>query len=118
MMTRCPVCAYDMDKLQGDVTFTVAPEGTVYEGIGRGMLNIEFLPVFADEIGPFGSLTSDSARTFIEGKTKDLLFNIVSFHAHGEMETWLGEAERLLKAYAGAEKVEKRIWQGGWIMIP
>lgn len=114
MKSRCPVCAYDISKLEGDVTFTVAPAGTVYEGIGRGELNIEFLPVFSDEKGPFGSLTSDSSRTCIGNNTRRMVLNLVSVHPHENMELWLGEVERLLVQYAQGKNIEKRIWQGEW----
>lgn len=114
MKSCCPVCAYDISKLEGDVTFTVAPAGTVYEGIGRGELNIEFLPVFSDEKGPFGSLTSDSARTCVGSDTRKIVLNLVSVHPHENMGAWLGEAERLLAQYAQGENIEKCIWQGEW----
>jgi len=117
MKSRCPVCAYDISKLDGQITFTVAPEGTVYEGIGRGNLNIEFLPVFSDAKGPFGSLTSDSARTCVGSETRKIVLNIVSVHSHENMQEWLMEVERLLVNYAQGKNIEKSIWKGQWNKI-
>ncbi len=117
MKSRCPVCAYDSSKIRGDVRFTVAPEGTVYEGIGRGELNIEFLPVFMDEAGAFGSLTSDSARTCISQETRTVLFNLVSVHPHDELESWIREAAELLELHAQGKMKEMRIWNGVWSSI-
>jgi DNA/RNA-binding domain of Phe-tRNA-synthetase-like protein len=114
MKSRCPVCAYDIGKIDGDIQFSVASAGTVYEGIGRGELNIEFLPVFMDHTGAFGSLTSDSARTCITKETKTILFNLVSVHPHDDLETWILEAAELLKAHAQGQIKEMKIWNGTW----
>jgi DNA/RNA-binding domain of Phe-tRNA-synthetase-like protein len=114
MKSRCPVCAYDTGKIDGDILFSVAPADTVYEGIGRGELNIEFLPVFMDQRGAFGSLTSDSARTCISKDTKRILFNLVSVHPHDELKLWILEAADLLKAHAQGQIKEMKIWNGDW----
>ncbi|BES63710.1 phenylalanine--tRNA ligase beta subunit-related protein [Gottschalkiaceae bacterium SANA] len=117
MKSRCPVCAYDIGKIDGDIQFSAAPAGTFYEGIGRGMLNIEFLPVFMDHRGAFGSLTSDSARTCISEETKTILFNLVSVHPHEDMESWILEAAELLKAHAQGQIEAMKIWNGTWMNI-
>ena len=56
---------YDLAKTKGDILWMRAPEGTAYRGIGKDVLNIEFLPVLFDEEGPFGNPTSDNDRTMI-----------------------------------------------------
>lgn len=61
---------YDADKIDGDITFGVGVKDEPYEGIGRGALNIEFMPVFRDLKGAFGTPTSDSVRTCITEQTK------------------------------------------------
>ena len=40
---------YDLAKTKGDILWMRAPEGTAYRGIGKDVLNIEFLPVLFDE---------------------------------------------------------------------
>ncbi|MCL1949709.1 MAG: hypothetical protein FWF59_08260 [Turicibacter sp.] len=50
-----------------------------YEGIGRGAINIENIPVYVDDIGPFGTPTSDTDRTRITDKTTQVLLFIISF---------------------------------------
>ena len=47
--------------------------GEPYEGIGRGMINIEGLPVYRDEKGGVGTPTSDNERTKMELKTTHLV---------------------------------------------
>lgn len=37
---------YDLAKTKGDILWMRAPEGTAYRGIGKDVLNIEFLPWF------------------------------------------------------------------------
>ena len=51
-----------------------------YEGIGRGNINIENIPVYCDEVGPFGTPTSDTPRTRITEETKTILLFITSFN--------------------------------------
>ena len=117
MKSRCPVCAYDIGKIDGDIQFSVAPAGTVYEGIGRGELNIEFLPVFMDQRGAFGSLTSDSAQTCISKETTAILFTLISVHPHDELESWMAEAAELLNVHAQGQIKEMKMWNGTWTKV-
>lgn len=97
------VCCFDADKIQGEVSFKIAESGAVYQGIGKGVLNIENLPVFADDLGAFGSPTSDSQRTMVTDKTENILFVIVSFSETDNLEFELKEAQVLLERYCQAE---------------
>ena len=55
---------FDADKFVGDtLTLGVGRAGEPYEGIGRGLLNIEGLPVYRDAEGGVGTPTSDNERT-------------------------------------------------------
>ena len=65
---------FDADKFEGDtLTLGIGREGEPYEGIGRGMLNIEGLPVYRDAKGGVGTPTSDNERTKITGDTRHLV---------------------------------------------
>ena len=55
-------------------------------GIGRGEIKIEGLPVFADQLGPFGSTTSDSERTMVQLETTRIMMVIISFLGAEGME--------------------------------
>ena len=101
-----PVCAYDLDKLKEPIFFTVGGTGESYEGIGRGMINIENLPVFSDAYGKFGSTTSDSERAMVTSDTKRLLLCIVSFNEDAHMSKHLEMAKELLEKFAGAREVK------------
>lgn len=57
---------FDADKIEGDtLTLTAGTSEDKFEGIGRGILNIEGLPVYKDTIGGIGTPTSDEERTKI-----------------------------------------------------
>ena len=65
---------FDADKIEGDTLILgIGRAGEPYEGIGRGMLNIEGLPVYRDNQGGVGTPTSDNERTKIDQHTTHLL---------------------------------------------
>lgn len=65
---------FDADKFKGDtLTLGIGREGEPYEGIGRGMINIQGLPVYRDAEGGVGTPTSDNERTKIELSTTHLM---------------------------------------------
>lgn len=89
---------YNAEAIEGDVLFDIG--GTEpYDAIGRGTLNIEFLPVFKDEKSTFGSPTSDSTRTMITDATKRFLMIIISFDGSEGLEEATALARRLIKEF-------------------
>ena len=100
---------YDLAHTTGDITWMRAPEGTAYRGIGKDVLNIEFLPVMFDEEGPFGNPTSDNDRTMITDETKDLLLVYYAFDGDADLPGLLEKAKELLEKYAGGESFELKI---------
>ena len=65
---------FDADKFEGNtLTLGIGREGEPYEGIGRGMINIQGLPVYRDAKGGVGTPTSDNERTKISEQTSRLL---------------------------------------------
>ncbi len=97
--------AFDRDAVEFPVEFRVGKAGEPYEGIGRGELNIENLPVLADQTGPFGSPTSDSMRTRTHQGMKRLLFCVLSFGGASNMEPALKETVALLERFAEASDI-------------
>lgn len=95
LMTGIPVGCYDAAWIKGDITLRISTPGETYDGIGRGSINLEGLPVLADTSGPFGSPFSDSARTGISEQTKDLVFVIYGLNmdvAHVEATAEIADA--------------------------
>lgn len=100
---------YDAEKIEGKVQLSIGKANEPYEAIGRGELNIEFLPTFRDQKGSFGSPTSDSVRTMVTPKTKQFLMPIFNFGGHDNLEEVISEAIFLLKKYAGGTSFETQI---------
>ncbi len=103
--TGYSVGSYDLEMVQGDISFRTGKEGEKYQGIGKELINLENLPVFADEIGSFGSPTSDSTRTMITEKSKNILTILISFNGINELEKSLSLAQLYLEKYAGAKNI-------------
>jgi DNA/RNA-binding domain of Phe-tRNA-synthetase-like protein len=98
--TLMPVGTYDLAKVTPPLIFREGRNGEFYKGIGKDVLNIADLPVFADKDGPFGSPTSDSERAMITDSTTSFAMMIISFSGKAEMGAWAGRAEELLERHA------------------
>ena len=98
---------FDADKFVGDtLALGVGEPGEPYEGIGRGMLNIEGMPVYRDQKGGVGTPTSDNERTKIDITTTHVLVLINGYD--GNTETVSANADfvkSLLERYADASDV-------------
>ena len=96
---------FDADKFVGDtITLGVGKEGEPYEGIGRGMINIQGLPVYRDLQGGVGTPTSDHERTKISLDTKHLVVLINGYD--GKEERVIENArfiQNLLRKYAQSD---------------
>ena len=95
---------FDADKIAGDtLTLGIGRAGEPYEGIGRGPLNIEGMPVYRDAEDGIGTPTSDNERTKISPDTTRLLAIINGYSG----EEGLLEAGRymqdLLRRYAASD---------------
>ena len=100
---------FDADKIEGNLILGVGREGELYQGIGRGVLNIAGLPVYRDRVGGIGTPTSDEERTKISMETTSLLM-IINGYSGSEGLSEAGEyAIDLLRRYASAENV--RVWE-------
>jgi len=104
-----PAGAYDLEKITPLIELRIGAAGESYKGIGKDLINIESLPVFADAAGPFGSPTSDSERAMVTLETQKVLMVVFSFTgAHG-LERWVSRASELLRRYCGAEEIETSV---------
>jgi DNA/RNA-binding domain of Phe-tRNA-synthetase-like protein len=71
--------------------------GETYKAIGKDEINIEYLPVFADTNGPFGSPTSDSERAMVRLDTAQAMLAIFSFPGPQGLERRIIRASELLR---------------------
>ncbi len=109
LYTCYSVGTYDLNKVNGSITFTVGEENERYEGIGRGSINLENLPVFEDKDGKFGSSTSDSVRAMITSDTTHILMNIIAFEEDENLEKYIEYAKELLINFADATIIDSKI---------
>lgn len=77
--TGFSIGGYDADRINGTVKFGIGLKEEPYQGIGRGELNIECMPVFRDKSGAFGTSTSDSVRTCVTQSTQRFLMIIIDY---------------------------------------
>ena len=70
---QLPYGLYDRQHITGDVTLRRGLDGEEYAGIRKDTVHVGGRITLADEVGPFGNPTSDSARTMVTTATRDLL---------------------------------------------
>ena len=76
---------FDRDKIEGEtITLGIGKAGEPYEGIGRGVLNIEGMPVYRDAVGGIGTPTSDNERTKMSIGTTHLLALVNGYDGNQE----------------------------------
>jgi len=98
--TQRSVAVLDENQIDGDILIRIG-RAEPYEGIGRGQVNVENIPVYCDEVGPFGSPTSDTPRTQIREQTKQILLFITSFNGKEGLEEDVDYAKSLFSELAG-----------------
>jgi len=98
---------YDSGQIHGDIIFGIGKVDEPYSGIGRGELNIENLPVFRDDLGAFGTPTSDSQRTEVTSQTNRFLMILIDFGGDNLLDAAVQLAERLLEEYCHATNIRK-----------
>lgn len=98
---------FDIDKIKGDkLVLGIGKAGEPYEGIGRGELNIDGMPVYRDEIGGVGTPTSDNERTKISADTTHLLAIMNAYSGMDGLEEDVNFMVDLMKEFASATDIE------------
>ena len=105
---------FDAEKFEGDtLTLGVGRAGEPYEGIGRGMLNIEGLPVYRDAKGGVGTPTSDNERTKISDDTSNLVVLINGYDGNEQRVRQNAEyIQDLLRKYCQSDGGTYYIYRG------
>lgn len=111
LLTGCSVGCFDADKIQGNsIHLGIGKKDEPYEGIGRGMLNIEGLPVFRDDAGGFGTPTSDNERTKIDTDTTHLLVTVHIFDSSVDADEVLSLLTGLIEKYCDAKEISSTVY--------
>ena len=112
LKTGYSIGGFDDRKIEGDLLLGVGKAGERFEAIGRGLLNIEGLPVYRDEVGGIGTPTSDEERTKITANTTRLLMLINGYSGKEGLQEAADNATQLLQKYAKAKNIEVRTIDG------
>ena len=104
--SRLPIGLYDLAHVRGDITFRAGRAAETYKGIGKYDLNLESLPLFADELGPHGSATSDSERTMVTPATERVLTIFVSFGGPENLERFAERMKSLISIHAAGSNIQ------------
>ena len=96
---------FDADKCDGDtLTLGIGRAGEPYEGISRGMINIEGLPVYRDATGGVGTPTSDNERTKITLETTHLVVLINGYDGNeANVKANAEYIQELLRKYCNSD---------------
>jgi len=70
---QLPLGLYDREAVRGTVQVRVGLEGEGYPGIRKQRVNLHGRLLLADDDGPFGAPTSDSVRTSVTSRTRQVL---------------------------------------------
>ena len=101
---------FDIEKIQGNIRLDVGTAADEFEAIGRGLMNVEGLPLYRDEVGGIGTPTSDNERSKISENTTQLLLIINGYSGEEGLQEAVNHTIQLLEKYAGLKQFEtKRI---------
>ncbi len=106
LKTGYSIGGFNLDRIEGDLILDVGEANERFEAIGRGLLNIEGLPVYRDDRGGIGTPTSDEERTKITTDTAHLLMIINAYSGEEGLQEATEYSINLLKRYVDATSVE------------
>jgi DNA/RNA-binding domain of Phe-tRNA-synthetase-like protein len=108
---QLPFGLYDLDRVKPPVVLRKGGAGEGYEGIRKGLVNVEARPVLVDAEGPFGNPTSDSARTMITLEARNAL--VVAYAPAGyslaRLDAVLDATAETLARFCGGARADARI---------
>ena len=108
MTSQFSIGGFDVSHINGAVTLDVG-DSKIYDAIGRGELNIEFMPGVKDEKGFFGTPTSDSVRTMVTSDISYLLLVYYDFYGNRNLEHALSSAHEFLEKYCEGRGIKTDI---------
>lgn len=104
LRTGYSIGGFDADKIQGpDLELGIGRAEEPFEGIGRGALNIEGLPVYRDRIGGIGTPTSDNERTKMGLETRHILAIVNGYNGEEGLQAAAEMIQELLRKYASSD---------------
>ena len=107
---QLPYGLYDAARIEGDVALRLGVEGESYPGIRKDEVHVAGRITLADDAGPFGNPTSDSARTMVTTSTSRALVVVFApraLEAH-RLERVLAVTAARMHEFTGAAGVSGR----------
>lgn len=104
LRTGHSIGGFDADKIQGTaLELGIGKSDEPFEGIGRGVLNIEGLPVYRDSAGGIGTPTSDHERTKMGLETTHILAIVNGYNGKEGLQEAAEMIQNLLRKYAASD---------------
>ena len=104
LRTGHSIGGFDADKIQGThLELGIGRAEEPFEGIGRGVLNIEGLPVYRDSFGGIGTPTSDHERTKMDVGTTHILAIVNGYNGKEGLKEAAEMIQSLLRDYAESD---------------
>ena len=104
LRTGYSIGGFDADKIQGNnLELGIGKADEPFEGIGKGVLNIEGLPVYRDLVGGIGTPTSDNERTKTDIGTLHILAIVNGYNGKEGLKEAAEMIQSLLKEYADSD---------------
>lgn len=105
---------FDADRVLPEITLRIGTKDDLFEGIGRGLLNVEGLPIYHDANGPFATPTSDSERSKVVLSTTNTLIFINNYIPQKEeglesLHKAVELTKNLLFRFVGATDISSKI---------
>lgn len=104
LRTGYSIGGFDAGEIQGThIELGIGKPDEPFEAIGRGILNIEGLPVYRDAAGGIGTPTSDEERTKISLETSRILVIINGYNGKEGLVPATTMLQQLLRDYAESD---------------
>jgi DNA/RNA-binding domain of Phe-tRNA-synthetase-like protein len=108
---QLPYGLYDLDRVRGAIDLRLGREGEEYGGIRKDVVHVAGRLTLADDVGPFGNPSSDSARTMVvPGATRALVVVFAPVQvAERQLATVLDVTSRRVLGAVGGRETHRRI---------
>lgn len=104
LRTGHSIGGFDAGRIEGNsLELGIGKADELFEGIGKGVLNIEGLPVYRDAIGGIGTPTSDHERTKMSLETTHILAIVNGYNGKEGLQEAAEMIQQLLRKYAGSD---------------
>lgn len=111
LISGYPISGLDADKLAGNsLKMGIGQHDEQFNGIGRGRLNIEGIPIYRDDLGGVATPTSDEERSKIDISTTTVQININAFAPDMPLKDTIDMSVSLLQQYCMTKNIEINIY--------